>query len=69
MMQMQSSTYDGLRPVETVHNGWLVCSSGLQVAARGLHSHAQAWDWIDRNTDEGRADYERYCRIRDAFSK
>ena len=67
---MQSSAaYDGMKPVETVHNGWIVLASSLGVVARGLRSHAEAWDFIDRNTDEGRADHDRYCRIRDAFSK
>ena len=66
---MMMRPYSGMHPVETIHNGWIVLVSSLGVVARGLRSHAQAWDWIDRNTAEGRADYERYCRIRDAFSK
>jgi hypothetical protein len=58
-MQMQSSAaYGGMRPVETL-DGWLVLA-GLDVAAKGLPSNAAAWDWVDRNTAEGRADYDRY---------
>jgi hypothetical protein len=53
---MMMRPYDGMRPVETIHNGWIVLVSSLGVVARGLRSNAQAWEWIDRNTDEGRAD-------------
>jgi hypothetical protein len=32
-------------------------------------SNAAAWRWIDRNTDAGRGDTDRYNRIRDAFAE
>ena len=62
-----SAAYGGMRPVGTVHHGWIVLR-GLDVVVEGLPSHADAWAWIDRHSDEGRADYVRYCRIRQAFS-
>ena len=64
-----SAAYGGMRPVVTIQNHWDRAGESLGVVARGLRSHAQAWDWIDRNTAEGRADYDRYCRATDAFSK
>jgi hypothetical protein len=40
------------------------------VAVAGPFSnHASAWAWVDQNSDEGRADTDRFRRIRTAFSK
>jgi hypothetical protein len=32
-------------------------------------NNAEAWQWLDRNTDEGRADLDRYNQIRMAFAE
>jgi len=34
-----------------------------------FRDHAAAWRWIDSHTDAGRADTDKYNRIRIAFSK
>lgn len=53
----------------TARNGeWFVTCSSSTVAGPFV-SHAEAWGWIDKFTDEGRADLERYQRIRAAFSE
>jgi hypothetical protein len=67
MMEQSSAAYGGMRPVATVHHGWLVLS-GLNVVAGGLRSNADDWAWIDRHSTEGRTDYDRHYRIQSAFA-
>ncbi len=67
-MMQSSAAYDGMKVVGTVHHGWIVLRD-LNVIARGFRSNAEAWSWIDRNSNEGRADYDRHYRIRNAFSE
>jgi hypothetical protein len=46
-------------------------ASGFYVANAKIgpfRTNAEAWRWIDQNTDEGRADLDRYTRIRIAFA-
>lgn len=62
----------GMEPYEfssPVNGGgpWAVINGDV-VEVAGLPSHAAAWEWIDRHTDEGRADYDLYWRIRIAFA-
>ncbi len=33
-----------------------------------FYTHEAAWRWIDQHTDHGRADIDRYNRIRVAFA-
>jgi hypothetical protein len=40
----------------------------MRAVAGPFTSHAAAWAWIDDHTDEGRADSDRYNRIRIAFA-
>jgi hypothetical protein len=47
---------------------WFVTCSSSTIAGP-FNTNAEAWSWIDRFTDEGRADLERYQRIRIAFSE
>lgn len=39
------------------------------VVAGPFNSHAEACGWVDKNTNEGRADLEKYQRIRISFSE
>jgi hypothetical protein len=66
-MMRSSTAYDGMLPVGTVYHGWLVLR-GFDVVAEGFGSNADAWNWIDRHSYEGRGDFDRYHRIRTAFS-
>jgi len=60
-------TMDDTVPVQTIHHGWIVVLN-TKVLVEGLRSNAEAWLWVDKNTDEGRADIDRHNRIRDAFN-
>ena len=42
--------------------------STAQLAGPFIHN-AEAWLWLDRNTDEGRSDQDRYNKIRMAFAE
>jgi hypothetical protein len=47
---------------------WAVINARGEPVKDGFTSNEAAWSWIDRNTDEGRDDNDRYNRIRDAFA-
>ena len=47
-------TIDDMVPVQTIHHGWIVVLN-TKVLVEGLRSNAEAWLWVDKNTDEGRA--------------
>ena len=47
---------------------WFVEGHGC-VLAGPFERHEEAWAWIDQHGDEGRADADRYNRIRIAFSE
>jgi hypothetical protein len=57
----------GSLAVEQLGTGWSVLSGALPIAA--FTSNADAWAYVDAHTDEGRADTDRYNRIRIAFSE
>jgi hypothetical protein len=40
----------------------------LDVKIGPFRTNAEAWAWVDQHTDEGRADLDRYNRIRIAFA-
>ena len=48
-------------------NGWIVADDTGKRAGP-FTTNAQAWSWIDRHSDEGLDDSERYSRIRMAFN-
>jgi hypothetical protein len=47
---------------------WWVEGHGC-VLAGPFETHAQAWQWVGAHSDEGRADADRYNRIRITFSE
>jgi hypothetical protein len=60
------------------HGAWTVlqpleCVGAGQIEYRKISgsfsTNAAAWLWVDRNTDEGRDDTDRFNRIRIAFSE
>jgi hypothetical protein len=75
----------GILPIEGLivvgpgrHGAWTVLqpllkcggsSIGYRKISGFFPTNAAAWSWIDRHTDEGRGDTDRYNRIRVAFSE
>jgi hypothetical protein len=45
---------------------WVVTTPDGRVMT--FTSNAAAWVWIDRNTHQGRDDYDRFYRIQTAFN-
>jgi hypothetical protein len=64
LMREQIEEIRALRPHQTAHGEFWVIDAPIGP----FRSHEEAWRWIDQHTDEGRADTDRYNRIRIAFS-
>lgn len=56
-----------MRVIELSTANWAVVERGIVVCC-GFASNADAWRWIDRNTDQGRSDTDQHNRIREAFA-
>ena len=52
---------------ELSKGNWAVIDSGGSVIRWGFETNADAWAWIDNNTDEGREDAGRFKRNRIIF--
>ncbi len=59
---------DDLRVIADDSGCYQVVNGGGEIVASGFTSNADAWRWIDRNTQAGREDRDRHYRIRQSGS-
>lgn len=52
-----------MKPREIFTGNWGVETDNGSLIVSGLRTNAEAWNWIDRHTDQGRDDDERHMRI------
>lgn len=48
---------------------WFVTGTNGEVISGPFERNEEAWAWVDKHSDAGRADADRYNRIRIAFSE